>query len=135
MIALSILQPWAWLIVNGHKDIENRGWPTTRRGDILIHAGKRWGREQREDLEFVRQQFPHIQMPESFDLGGIVGAARITGCVTSSSSPWFFGPYGFVLDQQRAAPAFVPWRGQLGFFTVSAEYATALQAPEQWPST
>lgn len=26
---ISILQPYAWLIVNGHKDIENRGWATT----------------------------------------------------------------------------------------------------------
>lgn len=29
---LSIRQPWAWLIVNGYKDIENRTWPTHFRG-------------------------------------------------------------------------------------------------------
>jgi hypothetical protein len=118
MIALSILQPWAWLIVHGHKDIENRTWATTRRGDILIHAGKRWSREQREDLEHVKDQFPHILLPEQFALGGIVGAARILDCVTESSSPWFNGPYGFVLAGARPAPAFVPWKGQLGFFAV-----------------
>jgi len=32
MKALSILQPWAWLVVNGHKDIENRTWGTGFRG-------------------------------------------------------------------------------------------------------
>lgn len=26
MIALSIRQPWAWLIINAGKDIENRDW-------------------------------------------------------------------------------------------------------------
>ena len=40
MKALSIRQPWAWLIVNGHKDIENRSWPTRFRGPVLIHAAK-----------------------------------------------------------------------------------------------
>ena len=39
MKALSIKQPWAWLIVNGFKDIENRTWRTKIRGEFLIHAG------------------------------------------------------------------------------------------------
>ncbi len=43
MLALSISQPWAWLIVNtntypGGKDIENRGWMTHYRGPIAIHV-------------------------------------------------------------------------------------------------
>lgn len=40
MLALSIRQPWAWLIINGGKDIENRDWPTKFRSRILVHAGK-----------------------------------------------------------------------------------------------
>jgi hypothetical protein len=40
MLALSIKQPWSWLIVFGHKDIENRSWPTRYRGRFLIHAGR-----------------------------------------------------------------------------------------------
>jgi hypothetical protein len=40
MKALSIRQPWAWLIVNGYKDIENRSWATKFRGPVLIHAAK-----------------------------------------------------------------------------------------------
>jgi len=31
MKALSIRQPWAWLIIAGHKDIENRSWGTKYR--------------------------------------------------------------------------------------------------------
>lgn len=120
MIALSILQPWAWLIVHGHKDIENRTWATNRRGDILVHAGKKWGWEQEEDLADIRSQFPHIVLPDRFDVGGIVGATRIVDCVKRSDSPWFNGPHGFVLEGSRPAPRFVPFRGQLGFFDVPA---------------
>jgi hypothetical protein len=28
--AISICQPWAWLIVNGYKDIENRIWASNQ---------------------------------------------------------------------------------------------------------
>lgn len=120
MIALSILQPWAFLIVHGHKDIENRVWRTNVRGRFIVHAGKRWGPEQRDDLEGVRERFPHIVLPDKFDLGGIVGAATIVDCVDQHESPWFFGPHGFVLRDAATCP-FVPWRGQLGFFQIPRE--------------
>jgi hypothetical protein len=35
---LSIRQPWAYLITQGYKNIENRGWPTNYRGQFLVHA-------------------------------------------------------------------------------------------------
>ena len=115
MRALSVLQPWAWLLSNGHKDIENRSWATRFRGDFFIHAGKRWGREQREDLALVRHRFPSIELPATFDLGGIVGAATIVDCVDHSESPWFAGDFGFVVA--NAVPMkFIPCRGMLGFF-------------------
>lgn len=42
MKALSIRQPWAWLIVAGYKDIENRSWPTNFRGRVYIHASRKF---------------------------------------------------------------------------------------------
>ena len=38
MKILSIRQPWAHLITQGSKDIENRSWPTKYRGAFLVHA-------------------------------------------------------------------------------------------------
>lgn len=35
---LTVKNPWAWLIAQGIKDIENRTWRTNFRGMILIHA-------------------------------------------------------------------------------------------------
>lgn len=40
MKALSIQQPWAWAIVKRDKRVENRTWPTTYRGPVLIHASQ-----------------------------------------------------------------------------------------------
>ena len=134
MKALSILQPWAWLIVRpdlttpearaaavaaGHvKDIENRKWGTGFRGRFLVHAGKKWGREQRDDLAFVRDEFPGLVIPDEFDLGGVIGAVDCVGCVIDHRSRWFYGPFGFVLENAAPTPRFVPYRGQLGWFDV-----------------
>lgn len=112
--ALSIRQPWAWLIVHAGKDIENRSWPTRFRGPVLIHAGKAWGREEREARDYVRLKMG-IEIPEKLPLGGIVGQVEIVDCVQQSDSPWFFGPHGFVLRRAQALP-FAPCRGALGFF-------------------
>ena len=39
MKALTIRQPWAWAIIFDGKDVENRSWNTSYRGDLAIHAG------------------------------------------------------------------------------------------------
>ncbi len=123
MKALSVRQPWAWLIVHGFKDIENRTWRTGYRGPVLIHAGKK---VDVEAIELIREQFPEIELPLDFETGGIVGASWIEDCVESSTSPWFCGPCGFVLSM--ASPCeFVPYRGQLGFFDVGIQTVADLK--------
>lgn len=112
MLALSVRQPWAWLIVQGYKDIENRAWSTRHRGPVLIHAG--WNLAEDASPGAV---IHGVQTPAEPDRGGIVGVVTITGCVTASDSPWFTGPYGFVLANARPLP-FVPLRGRPGLFEV-----------------
>lgn len=113
-VALSILQPWAWIIVRGHKAIENRTWHTRFRGPFLVHAGKGFDRDSED---FVRRMCPDLPARENLQRGGIVGRAELVDCITSSDDPWFFGPVGFVLRSASPLP-FVPCRGQLGFFEV-----------------
>lgn len=122
MKALSIRQPWAWLIVNGHKDIENRSWPTRFCGEFLVHASKGMTRAEYDDVDLMialDERLRHVRLPafEQLERGGIVGRASIFGCVSYSSSPWFFGPQGFVLRNALPLP-FVPFKGALGFFEV-----------------
>lgn len=40
MKALTLHQPWAALVAVGVKTVETRGWATSYRGPLLIHAGK-----------------------------------------------------------------------------------------------
>lgn len=127
MKALSIRQPWAWLIIHGGKDIENRSWATKFRGPVLIHAAKRmienelydatcFAHEAWRKLRFDTRKLP--KCPRSkLERGGIVGVAEIVDCVSSSSSPWFVGEYGFGLANVRSLP-FHPCKGSLGFFDV-----------------
>lgn len=124
-VALSIRQPWAWLIVNGWKDIENRSWLTRFRGPIMVHAGKtRMDEDEWADLSAGRNlvdgqpiDFDFVPPPDiqGMGWGGIVGVAEIVDCVTSSTSRWFVGEHGFVLRNARPVP-FIPCKGQLGFF-------------------
>lgn len=119
--ALSIMQPWAWLIVNRYKAIENRDWPTRFRGPVVIHAGKKIDASAARDVG--RRVHPVTGDLADFDLdnlhgkecGGIVGVAEIVDCVIRSDSPWFVGRFGFVLANQRPVP-FIPVKGALGFF-------------------
>ena len=115
-LALSIRQPWAFLIVTGQKDIENRAWGTSFRGPVWIHTGKAWGRTEKEDRLLVMEQFG-LAIPLDLPLGGIVGQAEVVDCVTASPSPWFTGAFGFVLEHAQPV-AFKACPGRLGFFPV-----------------
>lgn len=123
-MALSVRQPWAWLIVNGWKDIENRTWRTGFHGPVLIHAAKGMTEDEyRAACRFLATDSRLVDalraLPDygDFQRGGVVGMANLTECVEDSSSPWFVGPVGFKLTEARTLP-FLPCRGALGFFRV-----------------
>lgn len=126
MKALSIQQPYAWLIANGHKDIENRSWPTNYRGWVLIHAGKRFNKEFDGEIDLPSEY--DAGLPDYFDMGGIVGKAEIVGCVSESRSPWFHGRFGFLIRNARPLP-FRPCLGRLGFFEPDFTPSPAPHAP------
>ena len=114
--AISIRQPWAWLIVNGYKDIENRVWSTNVRGPVLIHTGKSRAHLTAEELKYIKRKYHVANLPDTFETGGIVGLAEITDCVKSHRSKWFQGPYGWTLAHAQRLP-FKPVKGHLKFFT------------------
>lgn len=114
---LSIRQPYAWLIVQGIKPVENRTWRTNFRGRVLIHAGITYPkREYADDFEaWAERAYPATREEM---VGGIVGEAVIVDCVKAHPSPYFIGPYAFVLEQAKAYPKLIPLGGKLGFFGV-----------------
>ncbi|EMD5788156.1 ASCH domain-containing protein [Proteus mirabilis] len=126
MKAISIRQPWAWLIVNGYKDIENRSWRTKYRGQVLIHASQGVKKSEYERAKELTDLLG-ITLPTSFETGGIVGVATITDCVEQSESPWFFGEKGFVLTDARPLK-FIQMKGKLSFFETGIEPEEASNA-------
>lgn len=122
MYALSIRQPWAWLVVNGWKNVENREWRTWIRGRILIHAAKTMTRADYDAcILFLSAMGMAVPVP-AFDSpelqrGGIIGSTEILDCVRHHSSAWFTGPWGFVVADSRPRP-FYAVRGMPGFWIV-----------------
>lgn len=138
MKALSIRQPWAWLIAGGYKDVENRRWRTLYRGPLLIHASS-----------FSRAGYfyaacwaasydpccaPEIPKYRQVHRGGIIAVADLVDVVTASDSRWFEGPWGFVLANVRRGP-FVPLSGRQNIFDVPddlvAAYVELARAPAE----
>lgn len=121
MKALSVKQPWAWLLVNGHKDVENRNWNTKFRGQVLIQASQ--GMDFEDYLsakEICTAQGIELPHPEELPRGVVVGMVEIYDTVTESNSPWFFGRVGFCVRNARKC---VPHelKGRLSFFESDLE--------------
>jgi hypothetical protein len=121
MNAISIKPQWAWLIVHGHKDVENRTWRTNHRGKLLIHASghKITKAEYADFVECCKsakiKTYPAI---DGFKKSGIVGSVEIVDCVEKSKSRWFYpGGYGFVLKNARTL-RFKPMNGKLKIWEV-----------------
>lgn len=72
MKVISLLQPWATLVVIGAKQIETRSWNTKHRGDLLIHASKKMSQEQ-IDLTHSEPFWNVLQHLEELPLGKIIG--------------------------------------------------------------
>lgn len=120
MKALSIKQPWAWLIVNGYKPLDNRSWHSNYTGILLIHAslsfdskGYKWVTDNAERLGIQPNKLP---AKKDFPKGSMVGFAFMRGCCKNSDSPWFTGPYGFELDGAKPLREPYPAKGTLGIF-------------------
>ncbi len=115
MKVIVVRQPWAWLIVNGYKDIENRSWRTKYRGALLIQASANLPskRTLEEDRAYAKKR--GVTLPDEFETGGIVGVATLKDCVAKSPSKWFIGPIGWQLDKARRL-TFIKLKGRLGIF-------------------
>lgn len=120
MKALSVWQPWTWLIVAGHKDIENRMWSVGYKGPLLIHASKR-PMTRREQTDWGDWCFLEDILSPHLDYGGIVGIVEVRGYIRQSDSPWFDrntkGNIGWLLANPRMLP-FIPMRGERGLWEV-----------------
>lgn len=107
MKCLSILQPWASLILWGAKRFETRRWATAYRGPLVIHAGKRLD----GDVVWLCQEEPYRSLLRrhgqrwAADLprGVLLGVVELTDCVSGDLlGPGDLGEQELALGQFRA---------------------------------
>ncbi len=79
MKALTVCQPYAEMLARGPevKPVENRTWPTSYRGVLLIHAGKSRSWMDYED----ERMYPGMVF------GAIVASSRLAACL-HIDKPW-----------------------------------------------
>lgn len=109
MKAITIKQPWASLIVEGIKDIENRTWPCPEKyigKRVLVHASQSWTKSSAEiclSIPHVKEAIERLGMIHKYDdesigykgysfsgltCGAIIGSVEIVDCVVNHSSIW-----------------------------------------------
>ena len=100
--ALSLRQPWASLIADGHKTIETRTWRTNYRGALAIHASAR----------------PYANLPT----GGILAVAWLYDCRPMEDADEdnacierYEGAYAWLLANVQPLPL-IPCKGMLGLW-------------------
>jgi len=139
MKAITIKQPWASLICEGIKDIENRSWRTKFRGRILIHASANsikyfsaldfFGEER---LKVIKEKTGYV--PE-LPISSIIGSVEIIDCVSKTynrkgdtTSIWADeGQWHWVLANPILFPEPISVKGKQSFW----DYPNILAEPEE----
>lgn len=131
MKAITLWEPWATLVAHGHKRYETRHWTTRWRGNIAIHAAKRWKGEQLATFDNLRQRFPAALGNYTIDdlsFGCVVVACRLVAihrvedvrdslsALERACGNYADGRYAWELKIVKLPPAPVSARGQQGLW-------------------
>lgn len=149
-VALSLRQPWAWMMLNlaetWRKRIENRTWgPTSHRGPFWFHAsGTMTKRDYAEACAFavdaVGVPADLMPQPEAIHLGGIVGIGSIVAHIRPEGGTIHFDPHERPLElfegrdprtEQLEAQLNRAWHmeGQFGYVVPDAEPVDFVPCP------
>ena len=125
MKALSLIQPWATLVLTGAKGFETRSWTTTYRGPLLIHAAKGFPVFARDFCISVTDLTP-TELP----FGAIIGRVVLKNIYrTEDLAPtltalellygdYLTGRWAWELVEAEAFEHPIPYKGALGLFEV-----------------
>jgi len=119
--AISLKYLYAFSVVIGEKDIENRTWQTPYRGKLLIHASS--SRVKSGVIESLNEENSDGSygpiIPPQPPRGAILGMVELVDIVTESDSEWFTGHgFGWVLRDPIRFNSPIPFDGKLGLFEV-----------------
>lgn len=100
--ALTLWRPWDQSVLYGGKRIENRNWAPWNViiGELIaLHAGAKY---DKDGAMWMIENGLYTPPSSSTSPKGIVGVARVVDFVKESDNPWFFGEYGWRLEDVQA---------------------------------
>jgi len=82
----------AWALLFADKDVESRGWSTTQRGRVLVHAANeraslRESQARRAEVCFLAG-LPPSALPRILARCAILGSVELVDCVEEARSKW-----------------------------------------------
>lgn len=129
--ALTVKNPFAWLICADIKNIENRSRKTNYRGTILIHSSQTMDHRYREMSNLLTpNQWKSLTdntqakcVAGIFPMSSIIGQVDIVDCIQDSKSIWAIpGQWHWVLKNAIMYAKPVPnVKGQLGIWNYKGE--------------
>lgn len=154
MRILTVRQPWAWAIIHGGKDVENRvrNIAGSYRGPVAIHAGLKydsgWSSPVLDDLmrepRNRHREDENVTLPWHRELGHIIGVVDLVDVHRANGdnpgdlnvcapyglcSPWAERRgFHLVLANPRALVEPIPYRGALGLRTLDDDTTARILA-------
>lgn len=129
MRVLTLIQPWATLVILGEKQIETRSWSTNIRGTIAIHAGKKVDKKVFSDPLYSEVLSNYGITAQNIITSAIIGTCEIVDVKqTELLKPYItekeinFGDYspnryGWILNNVKSIEPIYNVKGMLGFWT------------------
>ncbi|MDQ5815400.1 MAG: ASCH domain-containing protein [Actinomycetota bacterium] len=124
--ALTVAQPWAWAIVQGFKDVENRAWRTSHRGRLLVHAGNK---VDPDGFLALWEMGLYRRLPETLPQGRLVGSVELVDIVSGYPSNWAArGAWHWLFRRAREFLSPIPCRGGQKLFIPDVSHRALGQA-------
>jgi len=125
--ALTLRRPWDQAVLYAGKRIENRNWRPWKSvlGKLVaLHAGQNY---DAHGAKWMLEQGLYRPPKSSASPTGIVGVVRIVTALEHSDDPWFFGKYGWLLQDVRALNTPIPCVGAQRLWNVQGPVLEALK--------
>lgn len=133
MKAITIINPWAWLLAAGIKTHETRSWQTNQRGLFVIHASKRTKLSD-DAFAMLFDEMPEVFTQrgvtglDSLAYGAVIGTASLVECHRTNEiwtrqselelnlGDWSPGRFAWEFTGAYLLPEPIPYRGQQGIW-------------------